>query len=165
MYTLSWNFNRIFLNSMNISSGSRGFQPLESKMISVHVPALRIKRIQNSLIMKEIYQSPRELMEIYFLPLFSAERCSYGIRQILWGSPLIHPPGFSLTLQSQMIRVHVPALCIKKNWWWKEFCQSSRELMGKYFLPLFSAERCSYGIRRIVWGWLLIHLPGLSLTR
>jgi len=34
---------------MYISSGSKGFRPLESKMTRVHVPALCIQRIKNSL--------------------------------------------------------------------------------------------------------------------
>ena len=64
---------------MYISFGSIGFRPLHSKMIRVHAIALCLKKIKNSLIRKEICQSSRELMEMYFLPLFSAESCSYGI--------------------------------------------------------------------------------------
>ena len=116
--TLNWNFNWKFLNSMYISSGSKGFRPLESKMILVHIPALCIKRIKNSFIMKEICQSSRGLMEIYFLPLFSAERWSYGIRQILWVSPLVYPPRISLTRYRKQFmkkedKVHIFSFDIK----------------------------------------------------
>ncbi len=57
---------------MYVSSGSKGFRPLESKMILVRVPALCIKGLEHSFIMKDICQSSGNLMEYIFLPLFSA---------------------------------------------------------------------------------------------
>ena len=55
---------------MYISSGSKGFRPLESKMILVHVPALCIKGLEHSIIMKDICQSSGSVMEYIFYRYF-----------------------------------------------------------------------------------------------